>query len=154
MLLLIIVANGMPVLMRFILRYRLDAPVDAGLILPDGRRLFGDSKTWRGVAGAVPVTAFVANLLGYGMWSGVLVAVFAVLGDLISSFIKRRLGMRASCMAPLLDQVPESLLPALIMRHEFELDGMQVISLVGIFVLAELLLSRMLYKLGVRSRPY
>jgi CDP-2,3-bis-(O-geranylgeranyl)-sn-glycerol synthase len=154
LLLLIIVANGAPVLIRFFLQERLDAPVDFGAMLPDGRRLFGGSKTWRGVIGAVPATAAVAALLGYSALIGMQVAIFAILGDLISSFSKRRLGMKTSCMAPLLDQVPESLLPALVLMADFGLDDMQVIALVAVFVVAELLLSLLLYRLGVRNRPY
>jgi CDP-diglyceride synthetase len=154
LLLLIIVSNGAPVLLHFFLRERLDAPVDFGAMLPDGRRLFGDSKTWRGVVGAILATATLAALMGYSIWIGTLVAAFAILGDLISSFIKRRLGLRQSCMAPLLDQIPESLLPALVLLHDFGLDDMQVIALVAVFVVVELLLSLALYRLGVRNRPY
>ena len=154
LLLLIIVANGAPVLLRFFLRDRLDTPIDFGAELPDGRRLFGGSKTWRGVAGALLATVAIAVLLGYSAWIGGTVAVFAILGDLISSFIKRRLGMRPSSMAPLLDQAPESLLPALVSMHDFALDDIHVIALVVVFVVVELLLSLLLYRLGVRSRPY
>jgi hypothetical protein len=154
LLLLIIVANGAPVLLRFLLRDRLDAPIDSGAMLPDGRPLFGVSKTWRGVIGALLATAALAALLGYGAWIGVLAAISAILGDLISSFTKRRLGMKTSCMAPLLDQVPESLLPAMVLMHDFALDDMQVIALVAVFVVVELLLSLLLYRLGVRSKPY
>jgi len=57
-------------------------------------------------------------------------------------------------MAPLLDQAPESLLPALVVMHDFALDDIQVIALVAVFVVVELLLSLVLYRLGVRSRPY
>ena len=151
LLLLIIVANGAPVLFRFFLHQWLDAPIDSGAVLPDGRRLFGGSKTWRGVAGALLATAATAALLGYSALTGMLVAVFAILGDLTSSFIKRRLGMKPSCMVPLLDQVPESLLPAWLFMHDFTLDGMQVIALVAAFVVVDLLLSVLL--LVARSKP-
>jgi CDP-diglyceride synthetase len=154
LLVLIIVANGAPVLLRFFLRDRLKTPIDGGAVLPDGRRLFGESKTWRGVAGALLAAAAMAVLLGYSAGTGLLAAIFAILGDLLSSFIKRRLGMKPSCMAPLLDQVPESLLPALVLMRDFALDGMQVIALVAVFVVVELLLSLVLYRLGVRNRPY
>lgn len=154
LLLLIIVANGAPVLMRFFLQGRLETPVDFGAMLPDGRRLFGGSKTWRGVVGAILATAVIAVLMGYSMRIGVLVAIFAILGDLISSFIKRRLGLKQSCMAPLLDQAPESLLPSMVLMHEFALDDIQVIALVAVFVIVELILSMLLYRLGVRTRPY
>ena len=37
-------------------------------------------------------------------------------GDLVSSFAKRRLGIAASRSAPLLDQLPETLLPLLLLQ--------------------------------------
>jgi CDP-2,3-bis-(O-geranylgeranyl)-sn-glycerol synthase len=71
-----------------------------------------------------------------------------------SSFIKRRLDMAPHSMAPLLDQVPESLLPALMLRHTFGMDAVSIIILVAAFVVAELLLSLVLFKLGIRKKPY
>ena len=56
-----------------------------------------------------------------------------------------------ACMVPLLDQVPESLLPAWLFMHDFTLDGMQVIALVAAFVVVDLLLSVLL--LVARSKP-
>ena len=49
LLLLLGVANGMPVLARKVLKDAFAAPVDAGLKFVDGRALFGDSKTIRGI---------------------------------------------------------------------------------------------------------
>ncbi|MBE9560221.1 MAG: CDP-archaeol synthase, partial [Proteobacteria bacterium] len=75
-------------------------------------------------------------------------------GDLGSSFIKRRLSMQPSSMAPLLDQVPESFFPAFMMMHTFNLNISSVILLVLIFIIIELALSHILYKYGIRKNPY
>ena len=75
-------------------------------------------------------------------------------GDVFSSFIKRRLGLAPHSMAPLLDQVPESLFPTVMLRHTFGLDAVSIIILVAAFVVAELLLSLVLFKLGIRKKPY
>ena len=45
----IALANGTPVLAKLLLGGRWVWPVDFGLMLPDGNRLLGDAKTWRGV---------------------------------------------------------------------------------------------------------
>lgn len=154
LLLLIIVANGVPVILRAVLDERLNRPIDFGYRLPDGRPLFGVSKTWRGVVGSVLGTAAAAVVLGYALETGALVAVYAMAGDVLSSFVKRRIGLAPHSMAPLLDQVPESLLPAVMMRHAFGIDTEAIIILVAAFVAAELLLSVVLFKLGVRKKPY
>ena len=133
---------------------RLNLPVDLGCRLPDGQPLFGRAKTWRGVAAAVVATAVAAVLLGYSLETGALVAFYAVCGDIFSSFIKRRLGMPPHSMAPLLDQVPESLFPAIMLKEQFGLNVESIIILVFAFIIAELLLSFIFYKLGIRKKPY
>ena len=154
LLLLIIIANGAPILIRVLLNDSFKLAVDFGQTLPDKQRIFGPSKTWRGVFSALSTTAFVAWLLGFTPETGLLVAVYAVLGDLFSSFVKRRLSMQPSSMAPLLDQVPESFFPAYMLRQVFDLDVYAIILLVLIFVIVELFLSHILYRWGVRRRPY
>ena len=154
LLLLIIIANGAPILIRVLLNDGFDLAVDFGQKLPDNSRIFGSSKTWRGIIAALAVTTPAAWLLGYSPETGLLVAVYAVLGDLLSSFIKRRLSMRPSSMAPLLDQVPESLFPAYMLMDVFNLDVSAVILLVLIFIITELILSHIFYKWGLRRRPY
>ena len=154
LLLLIIIANGMPILIRVVLKDRFNAAVDFGQKLPDGREIFGTSKTWRGIISAVTITPVAAWLLGYSLEIGFWVAVYAVLGDLFSSFLKRRLAMEPSSMAFILDQVPESLLPGLMMMPVFGLDLQAVLVMVLIFIIIELLLSHILYKWGIRKRPY
>ena len=154
LLLLIIIANGAPILIRLLLNDSFKLAVDFGQKLPDKNRLFGPSKTWRGILAALLATTAAAWLLGYSPETGLLVAIYATLGDLGSSFIKRRLSMQPSSMAPLLDQVPESLFPALMLKQAFNLDIYSVILLVLIFVITELFLSHILYKWGLRNRPY
>ena len=154
LLLLIIIANGAPILIRVLVRDRFDRAVDFGQKMPDGRHVFGSSKTWRGVIAALLTTGVAALVLGHPAEIGVLVALYAVAGDLASSFIKRRLAMAPSSMAPVLDQVPESLLPAVMLKQHFGLDYLAVIQLVLIFIIIELFLSHILYKWGIRKRPY
>ena len=154
LLLLIIIANGAPIITRQCLNDRFSQAVDLGHALADNNRIFGPSKTWRGIFSSLLATPVVAVLLGYSIETGLMIAVYAVIGDLISSFIKRRLSMTASSMAPLLDQVPESFIPAFMMRQTFNLDILSVILLVLIFIIFELLLSLILYRWGIRKRPY
>jgi predicted CDP-diglyceride synthetase/phosphatidate cytidylyltransferase len=154
LLLLIIIANGAPILIQWLLNDSFNLAVDFAQKLPDNNQLFGPSKTWRGILAALLATTAAAWLLNHSPETGLLVAIYAIVGDLCSSFIKRRLSMKPGSMAPLLDQVPESLFPAFMLKEVFNLDISAVILLVLIFIIIELLLSHILYKYGVRKKPY
>jgi CDP-diglyceride synthetase len=69
------------------------------LIFPDGRPVLGRSKTIRGIVLAVLVTTAGAPLIGLGWRIGLLVGGFAMIGDLFSSFCKRRFGLPSIMMA-------------------------------------------------------
>lgn len=77
-----------------------------------------------------------------------------MIGDLMSSFVKRRLKMETSAMALGLDQIPESLLPALLATMFFSLNLVDIIVIVAMFLCIELLMSMLLFALGIRDRPY
>ncbi len=154
LLLLIIIANGVPILIRRLLNNHFNLAIDFGQCLTDNHRLFGPSKTWRGFLASLFATTISAGVLGLSAETGMLVATYAIAGDLVSSFIKRRLAMAPSSMAPLLDQLPESLLPAVMLKEVFHLDMSAVILLVLIFVIIDFLLSHILYRYGVRKKPY
>ena len=99
LLLLIIIANGAPIILRALMGKRLDYAIDFGYRLADKNPLFGSSKTWRGVIAALIITSITAVLIGYPASTGAQIAIYSVLGDVLSSFIKRRLGMAPSSMA-------------------------------------------------------
>jgi CDP-diglyceride synthetase len=87
-------------------------PLDGGLVLSDGKRLFGDNKTWKGLIGMVALTAFCAVLLhiypkdgrvfqypssGVHVMQqtmyGAMLGLAYILAELPNSFIKRRLNI-------------------------------------------------------------
>jgi CDP-2,3-bis-(O-geranylgeranyl)-sn-glycerol synthase len=154
LLLLIITANGTPILLDDLLGRRWSWPLDAGLRFFDERRLVGGSDTWRGLIGALVVTTVVAVSLGLPAQTGVLVGFFAMVGDVLSSFVKRRMGLQSGDKAVGLDQVPESLLPLLAVMDSHRLDWWDVASLVLVFTLFSLLVSRVLFRLKLRKRPH
>ena len=84
-LILLLVANGTPVLATRLLGQRLAWPLDCGLKLPDGRPLLGRSKTVRGVLLSILVTTAAAPLLGLPWWAGTVAGAAAMAGDLLSS---------------------------------------------------------------------
>ena len=154
LLLLILVANGAPIIGRDILGRIGDWPLDGGLTLPNGRRLLGHSKTCRGIVLALFFTALAAWLVGLPPATGLVIAAWAMVGDLLSSFSKRRLRLPPSSMALGLDQIPESLLPLLAVKAHYSLGWSSILNILILFVVLELLLSRLLYRLKLRNRPY
>jgi CDP-2,3-bis-(O-geranylgeranyl)-sn-glycerol synthase len=96
-------------------------PMDFGRSLPDGRRILGDGKTWRGFVGGVAsgglvallmegaATALQAPILSYGPSPlfplvPLVLATGSLLGDVAGAFAKRRLGLPRGARAPGLDQ--------------------------------------------------
>jgi CDP-diglyceride synthetase len=154
LLILLMLANGSPVVAKRILGDCFSYPLDGNAKFMDGRPLFGSSKTLRGVVVAIVVTAAGAPLLGLDVRIGLLVGATAMAGDLFSSFVKRRLGLAPSRRATGLDQIPESLLPLLACSPALSLTLVDVVVGTAIFFVGELLLSRLLFRLHLRDRPY
>jgi CDP-2,3-bis-(O-geranylgeranyl)-sn-glycerol synthase len=140
-LLLVVWANAAPVLTRLLLGHRLDCPLDGGRILADGRPLLGTSKTWRGLAAAILTTPLFSVILGLSWIIGLVVAVGAMLGDVIASFIKRRMGRRPSEPVFLLDQIPEALIPVLALQGVLGLSLVQGAIVVIAFTLVHIALT-------------
>lgn len=142
--LLLVIANGTPALLGLVLGPRWNQPLDYNHRFLDNRPLLGPSKTLRGLFGALLVTALLAPLFKLSVLDGASFALLAMLGDLCSSFIKRRLGFASSRSVPLLDQLPESLLPLWGMQTVLGSTGSEMALAVVIFIVIDLLLSRSL----------
>lgn len=151
---LLAVANGVPVLAKKAFGTRFAWPLDLGFDLPDGRRLFGASKTIRGVVLAAGACWIAAPLIGLQAALGLQVGALAMAGDLLSSFIKRRLNRPSSSQALGLDQIPESLLPLLSCIGSLGLTLPGIAAGVAVFFVGELLISRLLFWMHVRDQPY
>src|SRR5260221_12482613 len=113
LILLLSIANGTPVAVKRALRDRFSQPLDGGLTLFDGRRLFGPSKTLRGAFASVVLTTAATPMFGLEPSMGAVVGGMAIIGDLFCSFLKRRLGFAPSSQPLLVDQIHEALLPVL-----------------------------------------
>jgi CDP-2,3-bis-(O-geranylgeranyl)-sn-glycerol synthase len=102
-------ANGAPVL------FGGGKPIDGGRKFRDGRPLFGPHKTIRGFAFGLLIGTFVGWVqeaygpsVGFPQGSVVLgfaLSLGALIGDLIGSFIKRRMNLKPGAHLPLSDQM-------------------------------------------------
>lgn len=121
------IANGFAVFAKF---FSSPHPIDGGRTLKDGRFLFGPGKSWEGffigfisgvLVGLLQVFAapfLLALIVQYlilppdlvpivllSMPLVIMVALGALVGDLVGSFIKRRMNISRGRPAPLLDQL-------------------------------------------------
>jgi CDP-2,3-bis-(O-geranylgeranyl)-sn-glycerol synthase len=157
-------------------------PVDLGRKLKDGRRIFGDGKTWYGLlGGTLAGIAFgFGQVLGssiqypYHHWGygpapnayliAILIPLGALLGDLLGSFIKRRLGLGRGERIPFLD-IYDLIIGVFILLMIFQtlwfyetfLNGIRLIGFVTILILTPLLhrfTNIIGYKLGKKKEPW
>jgi len=144
LLLWLVVANGTPLLLGLLLGAHGNAPLDGGRQWSDRRPLFGPSKTLRGVAAAIIASSLVAPLVNHSYITGAVFGCLAMLGDLLSSFIKRRMGFMTSCSRPLLDQLPETVLPLVLLQPALGATATEIAVAVAAFTVIDLLASRLI----------
>lgn len=154
LLLLLTIANSIPILLTRMLGDRWSAPIDFGRRFLDGRPWLGPSKTWRGLASAVLACALAAPLLGLHAVAGAVIGLLAMIGDALSSFIKRRLGVMPGDQSFGLDQIPESLLPLLLLHDSLGIPWSVIAAVTLAFVLLETPVARLAHRAGLRERPY
>ena len=150
---LLLVANGAPIIARDIFKDLLSYPLDRGKTQYDGRPLFGPAKTVRGLLVACLGTGCAAPLVGRPVLLGMCLGLYAMCGDLMSSFMKRRLGIKSGDSALGLDQSLEALTPAVMLRTPFAFQVTEIVIVVLAFFFLEISLSRLLYRLHIRDRP-
>jgi predicted MPP superfamily phosphohydrolase len=103
--------NMLPPLAHLIWEDRFKWPVDCGATWLDGRDILGPHKTYRGILFSLFGSLFFVHILPIG-WRFILFGTSLALGgDLITSFIKRRLNLPAGERVPGMDHFLESLMP-------------------------------------------
>lgn len=156
-------------------------PIDFGRSLRDGHRVFGDGKTWRGLAGGIvagiviglllhlagsavlPALSFGATL-GAATTAIVLLAAGALLGDLAGAFVKRRLGKPRGAPVLGLDQydfVAGAFALLLVFDRDWWLPrywyGDAIFGLVLVIVITPLLhraVNILGYRMGTKREPW
>lgn len=157
------------------------APIDGGRTHKDGRRYLGDGKTWRGLIGGVSFGVFIGLLQmvanSFSEWpeftfggfpSGFLV-IFALsfgslMGDLIGSYLKRRMGIKRGHKAPILDQYDFLIVAVVLVAvlqwswfFEHYINGYAILGLVAVIVMTPALhrfINVIGYKLGRKEVPW
>jgi CDP-2,3-bis-(O-geranylgeranyl)-sn-glycerol synthase len=92
------IANATPVLLGG------GSPIDGGRTWVDDQPLFGDHKTVRGTFSGI-IVGIAVGILQMQPLRGVLLSVGAIGGDIVISFIKRRIKLKPGAMFPIADQM-------------------------------------------------
>jgi len=95
------IANMTPLILSKVVHRR--RPLDMGKNWIDGKRVFGDNKSVEGFVAGTLAGLVVGLFLGNPL-RGFLMGLGAMTGDVLGSFIKRRLDISQGEPAPLLDQ--------------------------------------------------
>ena len=146
--------NGVPILLTKLLGQRFSYPIDRNRLFFDGRPILGSSKTFRGLVSALLVSVLIGSIFAIPFHTSLLFGALSMMGDMTTSFIKRRLSLVSSSMALGLDQIPESLFPLLGCKVLLGLSLAQIVVVVVAFFLIDLILSRLLFWLRIRKTPY
>jgi predicted MPP superfamily phosphohydrolase len=111
LLILLWLVNLAPPFLAQIFESKWNSPIDGGYLFLDGRPMFGKHKTIRGVLAGIITGGLIGPALGFPLWLGLCAGFLSMLGDLLSSFLKRRFSFTSGDAVPGLDQIPEGLLP-------------------------------------------
>lgn len=137
-LLLLVIANTSAWLAARVFGAEFAAPLDFGMTLRDGTRLLGGHKTWRGLIIAALACGMVTQSLQLGLLRGAVFGTLALLGDAASSFVKRRLRLPPGIEVLGLDQLPEALLPLLILQRPLDLGFIECLIIAATFTLLDI----------------
>jgi len=147
-LVLLIAANTVPVVVAKLARDRWAAPLDFGRVLPDGERLFGSHKTWRGLIAGIAACAGVGMLFDVTAIVGAGFACASLLADAASSAAKRRMHLKPGTEYPGVDQLGEVLVPLVLFANPLSLEWSEVLLVAVAFSVLDIATARL------RHRPW
>lgn len=141
-------------------------PIDFGKKFIDGRPIFGPNKTYRGLISGLLVGALVGyvqgiispiyNLPGSSILRGFILSIGALIGDLVGSFLKRRLGLKPGAPLPVIDQI-SFVVFALIFSLAIEPEAISPLGAVLVIVLTapiHVLVNVIAYLLRLKEKPW
>ena len=143
-------ANAVPVVVAKLARQRWAAPLDFGWILPDGERLFGSHKTWRGLASGVVACALLGLLFDLPPIVSAGFACASLLADAASSAAKRRLHLKPGTEYVGLDQIGEALLPLALFARPLSLGFAEVIVVTATFIVLDVATAKLRHRRWLR----
>jgi len=133
----------------------LDYPIDFNKTF-GGKRVFGSHKTWRGLLFGILSASLITLLQSRGLLVGFIIGTGTLFGDLVGSFIKRRLGLKPGGKNLLIDEMPGTIF-ALVFAALFNLltiNIYQCLFLIIINLPLHILANKFWYKIGIKEVPW
>ncbi len=165
------VANMAPVLFKHTLPF-LAVPIDHNITL-GGQPLFGKHKTWRGLligsicAGLVfilqkylsTISTVFSSMSAYEYsnfpwWFGFLFGGFALLGDMLKSFFKRRFRIADGAMWFPFDQIDFVIGATFAISLFAFVDISTWLTVLGLAIFFHILVNRIGYHIGLKDTPW
>jgi len=141
-------------------------PIDCGRSFFDGKPIFGSHKTYRGFTSGLLIGTFVgwvqeafAPTVGLpkgSILAGLALSFGALLGDLIGSFVKRRLNLKPGAPLPVIDQIDFvlfALLFALAVKPEL-FPPLRIVLTVALTGPIHVLVNLIAYLLHLKDKPW
>ncbi|BFH73528.1 CDP-2,3-bis-(O-geranylgeranyl)-sn-glycerol synthase [Sulfurisphaera javensis] len=135
-------------------------PIDFKRNFIDGRRILGDGKSFEGLLVALTFGTTVGVILSKFLgieWIIVsfVESFFAMIGDMIGAFIKRRLGLERGARALGLDQLDFVLGATLgLFLAKIQVNIYEFLSIVIIAFVLHILTNNIAYRLKIKSVPW
>lgn len=150
-------------------------PIDLGKKMPDGRRILGDGKTFKGLIGAAVLGTAVGLLQSIGgayippsvytfppmyVTAAFVLAAGTLFGDMAASFLKRRINLERGAQFPVVDQldfVAGAWIFAYVFAHDWFISNFSLPVMVAVIVITPILhiaTNILAYKLGLKDVPW
>ncbi len=105
--------------------------------------LLGEHKTWRGLAVGALACGVVARVLQHPLALGIAFGLLALAADAAASFVKRRLRLQPGTEIPSLDQLPEALVPLLVLSRPLGLGLIASLAIAFVFLLLDVAVTQL-----------
>jgi CDP-2,3-bis-(O-geranylgeranyl)-sn-glycerol synthase len=128
-------------------------PIDFGLKFKK-KRLLGDGKTIEGFLIGLSAGLISTMVLGLDFRVGFIVALASLAGDLIGSFIKRRLGLKRGEEVPLMDQLGFIITTYIALSFLIKMNYLLALLLMVVTYVAHRLTNVIAYLLKLKKVPW
>ncbi len=145
--------NLTPVLLAMLFEEKWDTPLDRGILFRDGKPLLGSHKTIRGAGGGIIAGVAVGFVLGVPLWTALWAGILSMSGDLLNSFLKRRVNMFDGADFPVMDQLFEGAFPLIVIVPAYSLSFAQSFWLIVVFIITAYVGAQFLTRV-LRTEPF
>lgn len=141
-------------------------PIDCGKKFFDGKPIFGSHKTYRGFISGLLIGTFIgwlqefiapkASLPTGSTFLGFILSLGALAGDLIGSFIKRRLNLKPGTPLPIVDQLDFVLFALLfaLIANPYYISSLGIILIIILTGPIHVLANIIAYLLHLKDNPW